>query len=153
MLKTKLILILFLAVGAFSSCKKEDYDPEKQLQVDDALIKEFIAKNNIPAIKHDSGIYYQIIAPGTGNVIYSASTQISASYEGRLLNGSVFQKASYDFPLGGVIPGWQIGIPMIQKGGKIRLIIPSVLAYGNEANGSIPKNSILDFTVELTNVQ
>jgi FKBP-type peptidyl-prolyl cis-trans isomerase FkpA len=155
MLKTKIILILLLAVGTFSSCKKEDYEPEKQLKVDDALIKDFIAKNSIVAIKHDSGIYYQIISPGTGNVNYTGSTQVTVNYEGRLLSGSVFDKSTTPrtFSLGDLISGWQIGIPLIQKGGKIRLLIPSTLAYMNQARVGIPENSVLDFTVELTNAQ
>jgi FKBP-type peptidyl-prolyl cis-trans isomerase FkpA len=52
-----------------------------------------------------------------------------------------------------LIIGWQIGIPYIQKGGKIRLLIPSYYGYGNRAAGSIPANSILDFTITLSNVQ
>lgn len=155
MLKTKILVVLFLVVGAFSSCKKENYDPEKQLAVDEALIKDFITKNSIVAIKHSSGIYYQVIAPGTGNFNYTGSTQVTVNYEGRLLNGSIFDKStsSSTFTLGGLIPGWQVGIPLIQKGGKIRLLIPSTLAYMNEPRVGIPANSVLDFTVELINAQ
>lgn len=147
--------MLFLALGAFSSCKKEDYNPEKQLAVDDALIKDFIAKNSIVALKHSSGIYYQIIAPGTGNVNYTGATQVTVNYEGKLLSGSVFDKSTsaVTFSLGQLISGWQIGIPLIQKGGKIRLIIPSTLAYMNQARVGIPANSVLDFTIELINAQ
>ena len=155
MLKAKILLVFFLAVGAFSSCKKENYDPEKQLVADDVLIRDFIAKNSIVAIKHSSGVYYQIITPGTGNVIYTGATQVTVNYEGRLLNGSVFDKSitAATFSLGGLIAGWQIGIPLIQKGGKIRLLIPSTLAYMNQVRKGIPENSVLDFTIELTNSQ
>jgi len=155
MLKTKILLVLFLALGAFSSCKKEEYEPEKQLAVDDALIKDFIAKNSIVAIKHSSGVYYQIISPGTGSLSYTGATQVTVNYEGKLLSGSVFDKSSsaVTFSLGGLIPGWQIGIPLIQKGGKIRLLIPSTLAYMNQSRVGIPENSVLDFTIELINAQ
>ena len=147
--------MLFLAVGAFSSCKKENYDPEKQLAADDVLIKDFIAKSSIVAIKHSKGVYYQIISPGTGSVNYTGATQVTVNYEGRLLNGSVFDKSTTaaTFSLGGLIAGWQIGIPLIQKGGKIRLLIPSTLAYMNQVRTGIPENSVLDFTIELTNAQ
>lgn len=142
--------MLFLALGAFSSCKKGNYDPEKQLAIDDTLIKEFIAKNSIVAVKHSSGIY----SPGTGSLSYNAATQVNVNYEGRLLNGSVFDKNNAaTFSLGALIPGWQIGIPLIQKGGKIRLLIPSTLAYMNQARIGIPENSVLDFTIELINAQ
>jgi FKBP-type peptidyl-prolyl cis-trans isomerase FkpA len=156
MSKTRILLGLLLLVGAFSSCKKDDYDADKQLKIDDALIVDFIAKNSIVAIKHSSGIYYQIITPGSGNVNFSASTSVSVSYEGRLLNGNVFDKSttSSTFTLGNLIQGWQIGIPLIQKGGMIRLIIPSSLAYKNTSPGAgIPENAVLDFTIGLINAQ
>lgn len=156
MLKTRLLLCLLLVVAAFSSCKKDEYDAEEQLRKDDALIVDFIAKNSIPAVKHDSGIYYQIISPGSGNVNFTSSTNVSVNYEGRLLSGSVFEKSSSvaTFKLGALIQGWQIGIPLIQKGGRIRLIIPSPLAYGNQAQGAqIPENAVLDFTIDLINAQ
>lgn len=150
-------MCLLLVVGAFSSCKKDDYDAEEQLKRDDAIIVDFIAKNSIPAVKHSSGIYYQIISPGTGNVNFSLSTSVSVNYEGRLLNGTLFDKSTSvaTFKLSGLIQGWQFGIPLIQKGGRIRLLIPSPLAYGNKPpQGSpIPENAVLDFTIDLINAQ
>jgi FKBP-type peptidyl-prolyl cis-trans isomerase FkpA len=156
MLKNRLLLSLFLIVGAFASCKKDSYDAEKQLKKDDALIVDFIAKNSIVAVKHSSGLYYQILNPGTGNVNFSGSTNVSVNYEGKLLNGVGFDKSTttVTFALGNLIQGWQIGIPLIQKGGKIRLLIPSTLAYRNTSPGAgIPENAILDFTIDLINAQ
>ncbi len=156
MLKTRLILGLLLIVGVFSSCKKDEYDAEDQLRKDDALIVDFITKNSIVAIKHSSGFYYQIITPGSGNFTFTSTTSVSVNYEGRLLNGNVFDKstATSTFNLGNLIQGWQLGIPLIQKGGRIRLIIPSTLAYKNSSPGAgIPQNAVLDFTIDLINAQ
>lgn len=155
-LEKKLFLVFFLLAGAFSSCKKEDYDPEKQLAVDDARIKEFITKNNIPAIKDNkSGLYYEIITPGSGGITPTNNSQVTVKYEGRLLNGSIFDKntTGATFLLGNLITGWQYGIPLVKKGGKIRLIVPSTLAYMDQARVGIPANSVLDFTIELINAQ
>ena len=146
----------FLFLGAFSSCKKDSYDAEEQLRKDDALIVEFLAKNSLVAVKHSTGLYYQILVPGSGNVNFSASTTVSVNYEGKLLNGASFDKSTAvtPFQLGSLIQGWQIGIPLIQKGGRIRLFIPSTLAYKNESpSAAIPKNSVLDFTIDLINAQ
>ncbi|MGV3547690.1 MAG: FKBP-type peptidyl-prolyl cis-trans isomerase [Pedobacter sp.] len=153
-LKTKFLLMLAVVVTALSSCSKDDYDAEKQAAKDDALIVEFITKNNIPATKHSSGLYYQVITPGTGASVTAAST-VGVNYEGKLLDGTTFDKSTkmITFPLTGVIQGWTIGVPLVKVGGRIRLIIPSGLAYGNRSQGPIAKNSVLDFTIDLLQAQ
>ncbi|RZK58137.1 MAG: peptidylprolyl isomerase [Pedobacter sp.] len=156
MLKTRILLVLFAVVGVLSSCSKEDFDAEKQATIDDKLIVDFITQNNIPATKHSSGLYYQIITPGTGASATAAST-VGVNYEGKLLNGNQFDKSTQtvSFPLSRVIQGWTIGVPLIKAGGRIRLIVPSALAYGNTSpgGGAIPANAVLDFTIDLVNVQ
>lgn len=155
MLKIRILLVLVLIVGAFSSCKKDEYNAGKQAEIDEALIVEYIAKNSIPAVRHESGIYYQIISPGIGNAVFTSSTNVSVNYEGYLLNGTLFDKsrAVTTFPLGNLIQGWQIGIPLIQKGGRIRLLVPSGLAYKNTSpSSSIPENAVLDFKIDLIDV-
>lgn len=157
-MKTIKNLFLLVCIAAcFAACSK-DFDQDAQSKKDRELILKFIADNKIPDVKEDqSGVFYQVISRGEGTVIYSANTQITAKYEGKLLNGSMFDNGggeAINFQLGGVIPGWQIGIPKIQKGGEIRLIIPSQLAYGNSSpSGSIPKNSVLDFKVKLVDAK
>lgn len=157
-MKARYLLVLsFVAIFSLSSCFKGDnFDPEVQARADDALITKFLADKNITAIKHSSGLYYQIIQPGSGNITYSGNTEVTAKYVGRLLNGNIFDQTTtqaISFRLGGVIVGWQIGVPLIQKGGKIRLFIPSGYAYGQQGAGTIPPNSVLDFDIELVDVQ
>ncbi|MHB1178757.1 MAG: FKBP-type peptidyl-prolyl cis-trans isomerase [Daejeonella sp.] len=146
-----LTLPLLLLLG---SCSKDTVDPEKQAQQDEATIVKFLADKNIAAQRHSSGVYYQIINPGAGNITYSSNTTVSAKYAGRLLSGVEFDKSAQPiaFKLGGVIAGWQIGVPLIQKGGKIRLFIPSGLGYGVNGSGPIPANAVLDFDIELADV-
>ena len=147
-----LIFVGLMVLAAFNSCKREStVTPEEQLASDEIRIKDFIAKNNIPAVRHQSGLYYQIIEPGSGTLVYNSNTSITAKYTLRLLNGNTIPQSTepIKFTLGGVILGWQIGIPLIQKGGKIRLLVPSPYAYGAQAQNGIPSNSILDFDVEL----
>ena len=152
-----LVILSFIMMFTLGSCvKSDDYDPAVQAGLDDALIVKFIADKNITAIKHSSGVYYQILNSGSGSTTYSASTQITAKYTGRLLNGTVFDQTTtlpLTFPLGNVIVGWQIGVPLIKKGGKIRLLIPSGYGYGRDGSGKIPSNAVLDFDIELVDVQ
>ncbi|MCX2451440.1 FKBP-type peptidyl-prolyl cis-trans isomerase [Pedobacter sp. PLR] len=150
----KHLFLLVCTAVCFAGCAKE-FDQEKQFSKDKELIRKFIADQKIPekdVVEDPSGLFYQIIKRGDVAVVYTPNTVITAAYEGRLLNGSVFDNGggkAISFPLGGVITGWQIGIPKINVGGEIRLLIPSQLAYKNEATGGIPENSVLDFTVKL----
>ncbi len=148
-----LLLVLPLVI-VLGSCGKKCND-EKQVNIDDSIILKYLSDKGINAQKHPSGIYYQVLSNGTGNIAYTANTTISANYTGRLLSGAIFDGPTaqpISFKLGGVITGWQVGIPLIQKGGKIRLIIPSGLGYGCDGQGPIPGNAVLDFDVELVNV-
>ncbi|MCC5922489.1 MAG: FKBP-type peptidyl-prolyl cis-trans isomerase [Crocinitomicaceae bacterium] len=53
------------------------------------------------------------------------------------------------FPLSGVIKGWQLAVPQMQKGGKYRLYLPYDIAYGENGTGSIPPYSTLIFEMEI----
>ena len=110
--------------------------------------------DSLQVTRHSSGIYYQIISPGNG-AAPSQNSDVSATYIGQLLNGTTFDQSTTpaSFSLAKVIEGWQIGIPLIKKGGRIKLIIPSAYAYGCNGNTGIPPNSVLFFDVSLIDVK
>jgi FKBP-type peptidyl-prolyl cis-trans isomerase FkpA len=82
---------------------------------------------------------------------------VTVNYKGTLTNGTVFDSTKTNnpasFTLISLIEGWKQGIPLIKKGGKIRLFLPPTLGYGASAVGGIPGNSILIFDIELLSVQ
>ncbi|WP_449435149.1 FKBP-type peptidyl-prolyl cis-trans isomerase [Pedobacter steynii] len=159
MTKIKYLLLFICMAGCLAACKKDlvedTHDPVAQFTTDTNAIRAFVTKNNLVTKKDEEfGLFYQIITPGTGNIEYKASTLVTCNYTGRLLDGTQFETNNgAKFTMGGIIAGWQIGLPLIQKGGKIRLIIPSYYAYGNVKNGPVPANSVLDFTIEITDLQ
>lgn len=154
----KIILALLVLVCGLSACKKSTpFDPIKQAADDDVAIQAYIKANNITATKDSaSGLYYQIITQGTGANANSKST-VTVNYTGKLLNGSTFDttngRGPFTSSLQNVIAGWTIGVPFVKVGGRILLLIPSGLGYGNNAAGSIPANSVLVFTIDLLGVQ
>ncbi len=149
----KVLMFSSLFVLLMSSCSKED-----QLVVDENLITEYIADNNLTAQQGEEGLYYVIESEGSGTQPTLSST-VTVHYEGFLLSGDKFD-SSYDrgapstFPLTGVIKGWQLGIPLFKEGGKGTLIIPSHLAYGSNPPpfSGIPANAVLVFNIELLDV-
>ena len=118
-------------------------------------ILAFANANGITATRHSSGIYYQVINPGAV-VTPTMNSTLYVNYVGKFLNGNIFDQTTgqpANFLLREVIEGWQIGIPLIKKGGKIKLIIPSAYAYSCNGRASIPPNSILYFEIDLIDVQ
>lgn len=107
-------------------------------------------------VELESGLQYKIIEEGSG-ISPEAADTVEVNYEGRLLDGTVFD-SSYErkepakFCLKGVIKGWSEGLQYCKEGGKIELYIPPVLAYGERGAGTIPANSALIFTVEMIRV-
>lgn len=108
----------------------------------------FCTTNNISYSTHPSGILYQIITPGSATKANLCET-ISMTYTGTLLNGTKFDSGTISYPLSQLIVGWQIAVPLIGKGGHIKVVIPSSLAYGSQSVGSIPANSPLFFDIIL----
>jgi FKBP-type peptidyl-prolyl cis-trans isomerase FkpA len=156
-MKRALLLLSLGIVALFLSCGKQDKGCEPKTPASEkAEMAAFCQANGINFTEHSSGILYEIIAPGAG-ITPTTSNLIYAVYTGTLLNGTVFDaKANpVDFPLSGVIEGWKIGIPLIKKSGRIKMVIPSALAYTciGSSNGSIPPNSPLFFDITLTDVK
>ena len=104
-----------------------------------------------------SGLQYEVLSEGSGRSPKATDT-VRCHYEGRLLDGSVFD-SSYqrgepaDFGLNQVIAGWTEGVQLMKEGAKCRFFIPYLLAYGERGAGSsIPPYSTLVFDVELIKV-
>ena len=109
----------------------------------------------------DSGVYFEVLADGSGDLQAQSGSTVTVHYELKLLNDSVIQ-SSFDgdpaeFSLDKVIPGWRDGILAdggMKIGEKRRLVIPPHLGYGEQGYpGVIPPNSFLVFVVELLKLQ
>lgn len=160
----KLFLCLLCACCFLTGClKKETGCPTPKDIIAPAseqqVIADYLAANNINATKHGSGLYYQIWQQGSGESPNNCSS-IVINYTGLLSNGQKFDEGkNVAFTLGSLIEGWKIGLPLIQKGGKIKLYIPPSLGYGSsdikDNNGVIviPANSMLIFDISLLDFQ
>lgn len=116
----------------------------------------FLAENkNKPGVKVlPSGLQYKEITAGKG-ASPTENDVIIAHYEGRLINGTVFD-SSYqrskplEFQMGDVIKGWGEALKNMQPGAKWEVYIPPALGYGAKGAGNvIGPNETLIFTIEL----
>jgi tetratricopeptide (TPR) repeat protein len=106
-----------------------------------------------------SGLKYLVLSKGTG-AHAEINKNVEVHYTGYLTNGKVFDSSvergepiEFILGTGQVIPGWDEGIALMNIGDKLRLIIPSNLAYGEKGAGNlIPPNSTLIFDVELMGI-
>ena len=159
MKKTLGLLGLLLAFSfVLNSCGKTDTSGCQPASIasEKNTMVAYCTSSSITYTEHSSGLLYQIIDPGTGTVTPTTASTVSVVYTGKLFNGTVFDAAAnpYTNTLSNLIDGWKIGIPLIKKGGRIKLIIPSALAYSCTGSGnSIPPNTPLYFDVTLTDVK
>lgn len=147
--------LLILAAGIlFAGCSDNGCKPMKP-EAEEGQMQAYAAANGITAVKHNTGLYYQVVNQGSGPTP-NINSKVYVTYTGKRLDDTVFDQATTPIPfiLGGLIQGWQVGLQLIQKGGSIRLIVPSSMAYGCVGSSpTIAPNSVLYFDIQLVDVQ
>ena len=135
--------------------KRQQIVAEENKTKGEAFLKENATKDSVKTTP--SGLQYKIIKPGS-DIKPAPEDTVQVNYRGTLLDGTEFD-SSYKrnepvrFPLNGVIKGWIEGLQLIGEGGKMKLYIPSELAYGpQQAGPTIGPNSTIIFDIELIKV-
>lgn len=124
-------------------------------QAGTAFLADNAKKSGVITTK--SGLQYQVLKEGNGQKP-KATSRVKVNYEGRLLDGTVFDSSiarnhPVEFQLSQVITGWTEGLQTMKEGGKTRFFIPANLAYGEVGAGdTIGPNSTLIFDIELLQV-
>lgn len=124
---------------------------KKTVEAGDKFRAEYEKKSGVK--KTASGLLYKIEKAGEGESPKATDT-VKVHYKGTLPDGTVFD-SSYDrgepieFQLNQLIPAWVEAIPMLKKGGKMEIVLPPQLGYGDRPAGKIPANSTLKFEIEL----
>ena len=132
--------------------KRTAYEGALNKEKGDKFRKEFYAKNSADATA--SGIVYLIQDSGSDKRAFNDRDTVKVNYRGTLINGKEFDKnEGIEFPLNRVIKGWTEGMKLVGEGGKITLVIPAELAYGERGPREIGANSTLVFDVDLLEVK
>ena len=146
------ITIAVISIKSMEDYKKEQTAKQEQMQneakakaarqmpIDDKLLQDYFAKNNIKAQKTASGLYYTIQKPGSGPQITNGQS-VSMMYTGKTLDGKVFDSnrdstfkhtdpLTFNVGAHQMIPGVDEGATLLKKGSKAALYLPSPLGYG-----------------------
>lgn len=155
--------------GAIGSNMSLDYtihavDPADLPDYESSSIEKYLSSLNGTQVadfeKTSTGIYYNIVEPGSGDAITENST-LKLGYSLKLLNGKLLEQSATDstsLELANTIEGWKEILPMLKAGGKVRMVLPSTQAYGIAGNVSntntngIPPFSALDFEISVKSV-
>ena len=127
---------------------------EEAMNSENAFMAENSRKSGV--IVTPSGLQYEVVSE-TGGTKPAVSDVVLVHYEGKLIDGTVFD-SSYErgfpaeFPVDAVIPGWTEGLQLMGVGSKYILYIPSEQGYGSRGIGPIPPHAALIFTVELLEI-
>ena len=129
---------------------------EKLKKAGEDFLKENAQKEGVVTLP--SGLQYKVLKQGEG-AIAKATDKVQVLYEGRLIDGTVFDSTEkhggkpVTFAPNQVIKGWTEALCMMPVGSKWQLYIPQNLAYGARGAGSIPAYSTLVFDVEIVGIE
>ncbi len=136
--------------------ENERKEREENLKSGNDYLKNHSGEDGVQTTK--SGLQYKVLVEGDGKQP-GPHSRVKCHYEGRLIDGTVFD-SSYKrgepavFGLDQVIPGWTEGLQLMKVGSKYEFTLPSELGYGERGiPGHIPGNSVLNFVVELLDVE
>jgi peptidylprolyl isomerase len=136
---------------AFVACSDDPTAPK----IESTTFAPALGVNLSLMTKTASGLYYRDLTVGTGAVV-NLGQQVVVYYTGWLPNGTQFDSrqpnaAPFDFRIGrgDVILGWEEGLVGAKAGGRRQLVVPPGLGYGDRVVGTIPKNSILVFVIDV----
>lgn len=119
------------------------------------MLADYKGKKLANLKKTASGLEYAIIEQGSGAEIKDGDAIPTHYYGVRKTDGVMFDN-SFDrgaragFTVGALIPGFNEGMKLLNRGGKAILFIPSALGYGERGAGAdIPANSDLVFYIDM----
>ena len=131
----------------------------RMIQYESDLINEYVEKNSLNVIKTGTGLRYQILNEGEGELIKKGDI-VSLEYELSLLSGELLYSSDNDgnkvflVSRGGVESGLEEAILKLRKNSEAILILPSHLAHGLIGDGNrIPPKAILVYSIKVIDIK
>ena len=157
------ILLILLSGWLFNSCTKDpvyDRSPEREQLELNSYISNLI-RQGLKVDTTDLGVYYIVKNEGEGAYPQQGDT-LTIGYSAYFIDGSLFDSSqlknadgtfTFRFLVDHLIPGFEDGIKLMNKGELLEMIIPSDLAYGSIGTNLIPPYTSLIFVTELKDIK
>lgn len=149
-------LITACPLLAWMACGEKE-TPEELLAAQRQEITQYANEQGLNGQFTTQGLYYEIVAgQDSAAPTPSGSDEVQVAYEGSFLNEQIFARVDsqdqFTIQVSRAIEGWRIGLPLMNEGASIIMILPSELAYGDNGNGAIPPNTILRYDLTLLDI-
>ena len=141
--------------GAMAAAINAEQGGRKNITLGAMFQEEFQQQEGVKRLR--SGVLYKTEVSGSGKTP-KLSDRVKVRYEGRHVDGRVFDKSKgeepQEFRVDRTVAGWQEVLPLMREGDKWEVVVPSHLAYGAKGSpfGNIGPNETLVFTIELVHV-
>ena len=173
MFKKRLMSLMLISCAALMACQPAGANQDKSLMdgvdgkaaeapldANGQAAKEFLEKNKSAqgVVTTASGLQYAVISKGPETGPKPAvDSMVQVNYEGKLLNGEVFDSSfargeAAEFEVGRLIPAWVEALQMMRPGDEWTIWVPPAIGYGAEGGGPIPPNSLLIFRMKLEKI-
>ena len=140
------ILIALFVVSAFARTDKNGR----------LFLKMMEGRNNISKLK--SGILYQVLIPSESGRTASLDTKVKFTYEGRLIDGTMFGSSEEDgaptimAPKDAPLKAWTEVLQLMKEGETWQIYVPSERAFASKDEGKIPPNNVIMFTMKMIEI-
>lgn len=178
-MRLRLFSIAALLLGSLSviSCVDEQATDEAIIQDDKKAFEEYLEANSLVNVKevYDEATGLRVIwqeLSKSGIAVKQGDT-LTVDYTGKFLSNKVFDTSIKDvavaagifqaardyeplnFPIGFnyLIPGFEYGASLMEKGDKATVFVPSIFAYGRQGSGNIGPNTPIIFELDLQEVK
>ncbi len=152
-----------LAAGLQACIQSDVVDSNAAAAENDASIKQYISQNPgtttapLNYTTNGTGMYYAITKSVPTAKKASTGDEVTFSYTLYTLQNQALDSSKagslpfFTFGLNSLLPGLQEGLSLLREGEKARLLIPSYLAYGSQAQTTfnLPANSPIRIDIEL----
>lgn len=155
--------------------EKEAIRVREQRAADSVKIDTYLAAKGFAAERTPNGLRYMVLRPGSGplaqngdeikvhyagyllddaQTLFDTSIESVATERGTWVEGRTYSPLTLVLGRGSVIQGWEEAATLMNKGARLRVFIPSHLAYGpNRVSREIGENEVLMFEMELIDLK